>query len=165
MCVCVCVHVCVHSVHIYIQTLLYLQIFMTMGSCVCAYVCVCVCVGMDVSVIRYVLFASINIMLRVSANGPGDRILIPYRAISKTQKIMFDASLLNNQYYKAQIKGKWNNPGKGIVPSPTPRCGSYWKGNLRVTLYSGRLTYIPTRALPRGVIHRFLLGVLAPNLG
>ena len=29
---------------------------------------------------------------------------------------------------------KWSNPGNGVAPSPTPLCGSYWKGNLRVTL-------------------------------
>ena len=30
---------------------------------------------------------------------------------------------------------KWSNPGKGGAPSPTPRCGSYWKCILRVTLF------------------------------
>ena len=28
---------------------------------------------------------------------------------------------------------KWSNPGKGVAPSPRPRCSSYWKGSLRVT--------------------------------
>ena len=32
---------------------------------------------------------------------------------------------------------KWNNPGKGVAPSPTPRCSSYWKGSLLVTLDYG----------------------------
>ena len=32
---------------------------------------------------------------------------------------------------------KWSNPGKGIAPSPTLRCSSYWKGNLRVALDYG----------------------------
>ena len=27
---------------------------------------------------------------------------------------------------------KWINPGNGVAPSPTPRCSSYWKGNLQV---------------------------------
>ena len=31
-------------------------------------------------------------------------------------------------------RAKWSNPGKGIVPSPTPQWGSYWKGSLRVAL-------------------------------
>ena len=29
---------------------------------------------------------------------------------------------------------KWSNPGKGVAPSPTPWCSSYWKGSLLVTL-------------------------------
>ena len=29
---------------------------------------------------------------------------------------------------------KWSNPGKGVAPSPTPRCRSYRKGSPRVTL-------------------------------
>ena len=29
---------------------------------------------------------------------------------------------------------KWGNPGKGVAPSPTPRCSSYWKGGLLVAL-------------------------------
>ena len=32
---------------------------------------------------------------------------------------------------------KWSNPGKRVAPSPTPRCSSYWKGNLQVTLDYG----------------------------
>ena len=33
---------------------------------------------------------------------------------------------------------KWSNRGKGVEPSPTPPCSSYWKGDLRVTLDNGR---------------------------
>ena len=29
---------------------------------------------------------------------------------------------------------KWSNPGNRVAPSPTPWCGSYRKGSLRVTL-------------------------------
>ena len=36
---------------------------------------------------------------------------------------------------------KWNNPGKGVVPSPTPRCSSYWKWSLRVTLNYGSTNF------------------------
>ena len=42
---------------------------------------------------------------------------------------------------KVQIKGKWNNPEKGVVPSPTPCCRSYWKGSLWVTLKYSQPTY------------------------
>ena len=38
---------------------------------------------------------------------------------------------------------KWSNPGKGVAPSPTPRCFCYWKGSLRVALdYSCQLYYL-----------------------
>ena len=40
---------------------------------------------------------------------------------------------------------KWSNPGKGVAPSPIPRCSSYRKGPLRVTLdYGCQLYYIHT---------------------
>ena len=45
-------------------------------------------------------------MSRVFTNGPGDRGSIPGRVILNTQKMVFDASLLNTQHYKVRIKGK-----------------------------------------------------------
>ena len=44
--------------------------------------------------------------VRVFANGPGDLGSFPGRVIPKTQKMVFDASLLNTQQYKVRIKGK-----------------------------------------------------------
>ena len=61
----------------------------------------------------------------VFANGRGDQGSIPGRVIPKTLKMVLDTSLLNSQQYKVRIKGKWSNPGKGVAPSPTPRCSSY----------------------------------------
>ena len=37
------------------------------------------------------------------------------RVIPKIQKMVHDATLLNTPY-KVQIKGKLNNPGKGLAP-------------------------------------------------
>ena len=45
-------------------------------------------------------------MVRVFANDPRDRCSIPGQVIPKTQKMLLDASLLNTQHYKVQIKGK-----------------------------------------------------------
>ena len=45
-------------------------------------------------------------MNRVFANGLGDQRSIPGRVIRKTQKMVFDAILLNTQNYKVRIKGK-----------------------------------------------------------
>ena len=36
-----------------------------------------------------------------------------------------------------RLRVKWNNPGNGVAPFPTPCCSSYWKGSLRVTLDFG----------------------------
>ena len=48
---------------------------------------------------------------------------------------------LSNIRYISRVK--WSNPGKGVAPSPTPRCSSYWKGSLLVTLnYSCQLYYL-----------------------
>ena len=57
-------------------------------------------------------------MVRVFFNGLGDQGLIPGRVIPKTEKVL-KASLLNTQDYKVEIKGKWNNPEKGVAPSPS----------------------------------------------
>ena len=35
----------------------------------------------------------------------------------------------------------WSNPGKGVAPSPTPRCRNYSKGSLQVALDYGRQIY------------------------
>ena len=64
-------------------------------------------------------------MVRVFANGPGDLGSIPSRVIPKAQKMILDASLLNTQHFKIWIKSKLTNPGKVVVPSPTPWCSGY----------------------------------------
>ena len=62
---------------------------------------------------------------RVFANDPRDWGSISGRVIPKTQKMVFDTSLLNIQHYKARFKGKME-PSRGrSSASPTPRCGSY----------------------------------------
>ena len=45
-------------------------------------------------------------MGRVFSHNPGDRDSIPGRVIPKTQKVIFEAILLNTQHYKLWIKGK-----------------------------------------------------------
>ena len=64
------------------------------------------------------------------ANDLRDWGSIPGRVLPKTQKRYLYASLLNTQHYKVRIKSKWSNPGRGVASSTTPRCRSYWKGNL-----------------------------------
>ena len=65
-------------------------------------------------------------MVRLFANGLGDLGSIPGGGISKTQKMVLDATLLNTLHYKVRVKGKVELvQGKGVAPSPTPRCSSY----------------------------------------
>ena len=45
-------------------------------------------------------------MIRVFANGPGDRGSIPGRVILKTQKVVPAAALLNTQHYRVRIKNE-----------------------------------------------------------
>ena len=57
----------------------------------------------------------------VLANGPGDWNSIQGRVIPKTQKCL----TLSIIRYLSRVK--WSNLGTGVVPSPTPWCGSYRK--------------------------------------
>ena len=86
----------------------------------------------------------IGLAVRLFANGPRDLGSIPGRVIPKTQKMLFDASLLNTQHYKVRIKGKIEQSWEGVAPSPTPWCSNYRKGSLRVTLDYGRQLYLLT---------------------
>ena len=45
-------------------------------------------------------------MSRVFTNGLVDQGSIPGRVIPKTQKMVLNATLLNTQHYKVEIKGK-----------------------------------------------------------
>ena len=46
----------------------------------------------------------------------------------------------SNIRYVSRVK--WRNPRKGVTPSPTPRCRSYWKGSPLVALDYGRQLYL-----------------------
>ena len=64
---------------------IYLYIYMY----VCMYVCIC-----------------IDLMRKVFANGPGDRVSTPGRVIPKTLKMVLNVALLNIHHYKLRIKSK-----------------------------------------------------------
>ena len=117
------------------------RIFLT---CICTLMSIHIyklCTGIQFYFIHTSVYRPISIMVKVFANGPGDRGSIPGRVIPKTQKMVLDISLLNTQHYKVQIKGKWSNPRKELANSPTPWCSSYWKGSLLVTLDYSWPTY------------------------
>ena len=54
----------------------------------------------------YICNRSINLAVRVCANGPDEQGSIPGRVLPKTQKIVLDPSLFNTQHYKVRIKDK-----------------------------------------------------------
>ena len=56
--------------------------------------------------------------------------------------MVLDAFLLNIQQYKVRISVKLSILEKGVAPSPTPWCSSYWKGSLLVALNYGRQLYL-----------------------
>ena len=75
---------------------------------------------------------------RVFASSLGDLGSIPGRVIPKTLKwyLMSPCLTISNIRYVSRVKLR--NPGKGVAPSPTPRCSSYCKGSLLVALDYGR---------------------------
>ena len=66
---------------------------------------------------------------RLFVNGPVGRSSIPGRVVPKTQKMVFDASLLNSQLFKVHIEGKWSYQVKGVASFFTLRCSCLWKTN------------------------------------
>ena len=58
----------------------------------------------------------------------------------KKWHLMLSCLTLSIIRYVSRVK--WSNPGKGVAPSPTPRCSSYRKGSLRVTLDYGCQLYL-----------------------
>ena len=65
-----------------------------------------------------VYMSAIGLMSRVFANGPGDLGSIPGRVIPKTQKMILNAALLNNQHYKVRIEDKDEQSKKGSSAHP-----------------------------------------------
>ena len=108
----------------------------------------------------------IGLVGRVFTNGPGDLGSIPGRVIPKTLKMVLDISLFNIQQYKVRIEGKVEQfRERRVVPTPTSRCSSYWKGSLLVAHFNlnrliglvgrvfangpGDLGSIPGRVIPK----------------
>ena len=63
--------------------------------------------------------------------------VVSYQRLEKWYLILPCLTLSNIRYVS---RVKWSNPGKGVTPSPTSQCCSYWKGSLLVALdYSCQL--------------------------
>ena len=95
----------------------------------------------------FLVLRGIGLMSRVFANGPGDQGSVPGRVIPKTQKTVLDTICLTLSTIIQGSRVKRSNPGKGVAPSPTLRCSSYWKGSLRVALDYVRHLYLFTNRM------------------
>ena len=70
-------------------------------------------------------YSPIGLVGRVFANGPVNLGSIPGRVIPKTLKIYLIPPGLTLGSIRYISRVKWSNSEKGVVPSPTPRWGSY----------------------------------------
>ena len=77
---------------------------------------------------------AIGLMSRVFANGLGDRVQSQVESYQRLKKWYLMPPCVTPSIIRYRSRVKWSNPGKGVVPSPTLRCDSYWKESLRVTL-------------------------------
>ena len=66
-----------------------------------------------------------GMMVRVFANGPGDQGSILGWIISKTQKMVLDASLLNTKQYKVGIKGKVEQSRERSCTLPSTKVANF----------------------------------------
>ena len=80
-------------------------------------------------------------MSRVFANGSEAGVQSPVESFQRLKKWYLVPPCLTLSIIRLGSRMKLSNPGNGVVPSPTPRCSSYWKGSLRVTLDYCRQLY------------------------
>ena len=69
---------------------------------------------------------------------------------------------LSNIRYISRVK--WSNSGKGVAPSPTPRCSSYWKGSFLVTNNKKEKKILLTMSKQQAEINHELVAVYNTNL-
>ena len=84
-------------------------------------------------------------MGRVFTNGWETWVQSQVESYQRLKKCYSIPPYLTHSNIRYVSKVKWSNPGKGVTLFPTPRCSSYWKESLRVTLdYGCQLTYLHT---------------------
>ena len=87
--------------------------------------------------------------------------VVSYQRLQKWYLIPPCLTLSNIRYIS---RVKWSNPGKGVAPSPTPRCSSYWKGSLLVALDSLTLLWYYTEASPNSIWHTVMVSGIAKSI-
>ena len=69
------------------------------------------------------------------------RVQSPVESYQRLKKWYLMPPYLTLSIIRYGSRVNWSNPGKGVAPSPTHLCSSYWKGSLRVTIDYGRQLY------------------------
>ena len=87
-----------HQFHLRIYIYIYIYIYIIIMPVIYIYI--------------YIYIYITSIMIRGFTNGLEDRGSISGHIIPKTQKMVFQASLLNTQHYKVRIKGKMEQSKK-----------------------------------------------------
>ena len=77
-------------------------------------------------------------ILECSPMARETRVQSPVESYQRLKKWYLMPPCLTLSIIRYGSRIKWSNPGKGVAPSPTYLCSSYWKGSLRVTLDYGR---------------------------
>ena len=117
-------------------------IYLSIYDCINRYLSIYLCVCQNVTSIylcRYLIFFNVNQNVYVLVHWPSGYSVRrpgfnPRVSHIKDSKIVLGVSLHNTHHYKV----KWSSLGKGVVPFPTSRCSSFWKGGLQITLDYGR---------------------------
>ena len=84
----------------------------------------------------------LSLILSLFANGSGDWVQSQVESYQRLKNWYLIPPCLTFSIIRYVSRVKWSNPGNGVVPSPTPRCSSYWKGSLRVALDYGCQLYL-----------------------
>ena len=100
------------------------------------YLCMSVC-----QLSMYLYVSPISLVVEYSPIARETGVQSQVESCQRLQKRYLIPPCLTLSIIRYVSRVKWNNPGKGVAPSPTPQCSSYWKGSFRVTLDYGRKLY------------------------
>ena len=149
-------------IYIYTHTHIYLSIYIYVCVCVCVcesmYVCIyiyimCVYIYIHLYICVYLsMYASPYIYLYIYTGllvswvecSPKVRETWVQSQVPSYQRLLrlfLIPPCLTPINIRYVWRVKWSNLGKGVAPSPTPQCSSYWKGSLLVALDYGRELY------------------------
>ena len=105
----------------------------------CLTLCVCVCVYEWVSVCVYIYIYICQCL--VSPMAWEIWVQSQVELYQRLKKWYLMPPCLTLSIIRYSLRVQWGNHGKGVAPSSTPWCSSYWKGSLQVTFDYGHQLY------------------------